>query len=185
MASTAFVAFLRGINLGRRRLAMDRLRELFVALRLGDVATFIASGNVLFTSGARDAHRLESRIERHLEESLGYAVDTFVRTRADVAAVASAQPFPAAELADPANTIHVAFLKEPLPAETAARLAAIRTDADAFHVAGREFFWLCRLRSVDSKVWASPEMKALKLPTATMRNRRMLLKLAAQFPAPR
>jgi uncharacterized protein (DUF1697 family) len=185
MPSIEYVALLRGINLGRRRLTMDRLRELFVARRLGDVATFIASGNVLFSSGVRDPRKLETQIERHLAKSLGYEVDTFVRTRAEVAAVAAAKPFAAADLDDPAHTIHVGFLKEPLPEKSAAGLAAIRTETDAFHVAGREFYWLCRIRSVDSKVWASPAMKAVKLPTVTMRNRRMLLKLTAQFPAGR
>ncbi|NIP60050.1 MAG: DUF1697 domain-containing protein, partial [Gemmatimonadetes bacterium] len=42
------VAFLRGINLGDRRVKMDRLRRHFEAMDLGDVATFIASGNVIF-----------------------------------------------------------------------------------------------------------------------------------------
>ncbi len=45
-----YLAFLRGINLGKRRIEMARLRTLFVELKFADVATFIASGNVIFAS---------------------------------------------------------------------------------------------------------------------------------------
>lgn len=183
MPATAYVAFLRGINLGRRRLKMERLRALVAELGHRDVATFIASGNVLFASGARDRGGLESRIERHLAKALGYEVDTFIRTRAEVAVVAAARPFAAADLDHPEHTVHVGFLKAPLPADTARRLAALRTETDAFSVAGREFHWLCRIRSSDSEIWRSPGMRALQLPTVTLRNLRMLRKLAAQFPA--
>ena len=79
-----YVAFLRGINLGKRRVAMTRLKALFEELGYGDVATFIASGNVVFSSPSRDAAALETEIASHLEATLGYDVDTFVRTSAEV-----------------------------------------------------------------------------------------------------
>ncbi|MBM3836028.1 MAG: DUF1697 domain-containing protein [Verrucomicrobia bacterium] len=47
-----YIAFLRAMNLGRRRVKMDYLRSLFEQLRFSDVATFIASGNVLFASSS-------------------------------------------------------------------------------------------------------------------------------------
>lgn len=59
---------------------MVLLKARFEELGLAEVATFIASGNVLFSSRERDPSRLESRIAGHLETSLGYPVDTFVRT---------------------------------------------------------------------------------------------------------
>jgi len=178
-----YIAFLRGINLGKRRIKMDDLRARFEDLKFRNVSTFIASGNVLFESNASDSMTLERQIERHLEKSLGYTVDTFVRTRAEVARAIAAEPFSAAEMAAAENTIHVHFLKTPLAAEAAQRLGSIRTAVDAFHVNGREFYWLCRIRTPESKVWALPEMRALKLPTATARNLKMLRRLADEFPA--
>ena len=179
----AYVALLRGINLGNRRVKMATLATLFEEMGFGAVSTFIASGNVLFESATADAAQLEEQIQNHLAESLGYTVDTFVRTRAEVAAVAASCPFPAADMDDPANTLHAGFLKAPLGAEAAARLEACRTDVDEFRVEGREFFWLCRIRTSDSKVWSSPAMRAVGIRTSTMRNMTMLRKLAAQCPA--
>lgn len=179
-----YVAFLRGINLGNRRIKMDRLRELFTELEFGCVETFIASGNVLFESGAADGRKLEKRIEDHLRRSLGYEVDTFVRTRAEVAAVAGFRPFPPAELADPANTVHAGFWREIPGADLVRGLLSCRTETDEFCVEGRDYYWLCRIKTHESKVWNSPKMKALKLPSSTMRNLTTLRKLAAFHPAP-
>ena len=81
-----YVAFLRWMNLGKRRLPMSRLKALFEELGFQDVDTFIASGNVLFSSPVTDPGKLETRIAGHLESSLGYGVDTFVRTLEQVAA---------------------------------------------------------------------------------------------------
>ena len=173
-----YVAFLRGIGLGRRRPPMSRLKALFEELEFADVATFIASGNVVFTGRGADTGRMEVRIARHLETALGFAVDTFVRPAGEIVAIGRARIFP--EEGQPGITIHVGFLREALPAETARRLAAVRTATDELRVVGREYYWLCRIRTSDSKVWTSPEVRALRLPTSTMRNLISLRKLIAE-----
>jgi len=174
-----YIAFLRGINLGKRRLAMNRLKALFAELGFAEVETFIASGNVLFSTKVTESGALEARIASHLEASLGYAVDTFVRTTDEVAKVGSAKIFPADGREE--IIIHVAFLQGALPQETAKKLAAVRTETDEFRVIGREYYWLYRgIRTSDSKVWTLPEVKALRLPTATMRNMTSIRKLIAK-----
>ncbi|MSU22989.1 MAG: DUF1697 domain-containing protein [Opitutus sp.] len=75
-----YIAFLRGINFGNRRIKMDDLRARFEEMKFADVTTFIASGNVIFTSKQKDSRKLERQIQDHLHQSLGYGVDTFVRT---------------------------------------------------------------------------------------------------------
>jgi len=59
---TRYVAFLRGINLGKRRVKMEQLRRHFEGFGLENVATFIASGNVVFDSPRQD--RAERRTPR-------------------------------------------------------------------------------------------------------------------------
>ena len=177
------IAFLRGINLGKRRIKMADLAARFEALKFAEVATFIASGNVIFSSKSAAAAKLEAQIEKHLHAALGYEVDTFVRTRAAVAAVAGFRPFPTSDRDDSANILHVGFLKSPLAAAPRRGLEACRSDVDAFRVEGREYYWLYRgIKSSDSKIWASPALRALKLPTSTMRNVNTIRRLAAEFP---
>ncbi|MBC7366827.1 MAG: DUF1697 domain-containing protein [Undibacterium sp.] len=178
-----YIAFLRGMNLGKRRIKMDALREHFEALKFAHVETFIASGNVIFSSRLGDAAKLEAGIQNHLAKTLGYSVDTFVRTRTEVAAVAAFPPFGPADGLDPANTIHVGFLARPLSPEQRRGLTACHSEVDAFAVDGREFYWLCRrIKSHESKIWTSPELKALKLPSSSMRNLTTMRKLAALYP---
>ena len=176
-----YVAFLRGINLGNRRLPMSRLKELFEELKFADVKTFIASGNILFSTKSKDTRSLESKIAKHLEKSLGYDVDTFVRTLDEVVAVGAAKIFP--EAGRDGISIYVSFLQEKLPADIAKKLAAIRTPHDELHVTDREFYWLCRIKSNESKIWTLPELKALKLPKSTMRNITSVRKLITQHVA--
>jgi uncharacterized protein (DUF1697 family) len=173
-----YVAFLRGINLGKRRPPMTQLKALFEELGFEEVATFIASGNVVFSAGSKNPRQLETTIAGHLKKSLGYDVDTFVRSAEEVLAIGGTKTFP--EDGKDGVTIHVIFLQQPLSTAEARKLAKIRTSTDQFRVASREFYWLCRTKVLESTVWQSPEMKALKLPTSTMRNITSLRKLIAK-----
>lgn len=178
---TQYFAFLRGINLGKRRVKMDVLKSHFEALGFDNVSTFIASGNVIFESKAKDAAKLEKQIENYLASELGYEVDTFLRTAAEVAAVGKLDPFPKEPWEKSEWTIHVGFHKEPIAKVDAKKLCGIRTDYDAFHVDGRDLYWLTQGGISTSTVWKLPEMKQITLPTNTMRNRKTILNLVEKY----
>ena len=176
-----FVAFLRAINVGGHTVKMEDLRALFEARGFSKVETFIASGNVIFDSKARDMAALERRIEAHLQESLGYEVKTFVRGDAEIAAIARYQPFKEA-LMKSAMALNVAFLVEPLSAQAQQTLLSrFRTEIDDFHVHGREIYWLCRKKQSESEFSNAVLEKALKL-RATFRGMNSIAKLAAKYP---
>ena len=81
-----YVAFLRGMNLGGRRITNDDLRAACEACGLTDVATFRASGNVIFEAPAGvGGEDLSTKIEAGLAEELGYEVPVFLRSCAQVA----------------------------------------------------------------------------------------------------
>src|SRR5688572_23562558 len=93
MKACQYVAFLRAINVGKRMVKMASIKNIFEKAGFDDVATFIASGNVFFTSPKKDAAKLEISIERALEAALGFPVLTFVRTPSEIAAIATRDPF--------------------------------------------------------------------------------------------
>ena len=178
-----YVAFLRGINLGKRRLPMSKLKVLFEELGFEKVETFIASGNVLFSvRRSVDAAQLESRISTHLASALGYSVETFLRTADDVVRIASEKIF--AEDGKVEVNIHVAFLKEKISASAARQLETVETGYDQLRAKGREFYWLTLGEISKSKVWTLPEVKKISLPSCTMRNIRTIRKLAAKHAPP-
>jgi uncharacterized protein (DUF1697 family) len=178
---TRYIAFLRAINVGGHTVKMDELRRLFEALDFSNVETFIASGNVIFTAPDAGDRAMETRIEQHLKAELGYAVETFVRTAAEVAAVAAYAPFPAAAPND-VDRLYIGFLHTPLPAEATRKLLAAATPTDEFHVHDRELYWLCHIRSSDSKFSGAFLEKTLGQPT-TLRNATTVRKLAAKYGA--
>lgn len=174
------IAFLRAINVGGHTVTMAQLRREFEALGLKDVETFIASGNVVFTSRSTDLAALEKKIEARLGASLGYEVATFVRTCAEVAAVAGCKPFPEAQIKT-AAAFSVGFLAAPLDAAARRTLMAFRTDVDDFHTNGREVYWLCQTRQSDSTFSNVSMERALKT-RATFRGINTVARLAAKHP---
>lgn len=184
VAMPHYVALLRGINLGKRRVKMDHLRELFEQLKLTNVRTFLASGNVLFSSPSRSASKLRNRIEQHLETALGYPVPTLIRTWDEIHTVVQNAPLSDLFSDGPHPHTQVTFFPEPLDPATTARLVSTRTDTDAFAVIGRELYWRCATRMSDSPVWKNSQTNPHNLPEATTRNLNTLQKLVAQYPPP-
>jgi uncharacterized protein (DUF1697 family) len=111
---TAFVALLRAVNVGGCKLVMADLKGLAEGLGLAGAKTFIASGNLLFTSADSEGdvkRALESALAKHMAKPVG----VMVRTAHEMAAVAKANPF-----ADqPGNKVVAVFLDDPPPADSA------------------------------------------------------------------
>lgn len=175
-----YIAFLRAINVGGHQVKMDRLRALFGEMGFENVATFIASGNVIFDAkGKPDA--LEKKIETHLKEALGYEVATFLRTPQELAALAALRPYDDEEAA---HGLYVGFLKGAPSAEATEKLMSLRGETVDFTVRGREVWWLSRISMADSRISNGTLEKALRMP-ATFRNVTTVRKLAAKYPADR
>lgn len=174
------IALLRAINVGGHTVTMATLKSLFEALGLRSVETFIASGNVIFDTKAKSERALQQKIEAHLQQALGYEVATFLRTTAEVAAIAQYQPFTAAEL-QAARALNVALLAAPLSVAGVQTLQKLTTELDDFHVQGREVYWLCRAKQNESKFTNAVFERTLKTK-ATFRGLNTIVRLAAKYP---
>lgn len=178
-----YIAFLRAINISNRFVKMDRLRALFAELEFANVATFIASGNVIFEAEATERRELEAVIEQQLRRGLGFAVATFVRTPDELAGIAAHQAFPAPDITARV-TQHVAFLGTPPSEHHVRALMNFRTALDDFHVREREVYWLCRTPASQSPFSGAVLEKTLGQP-ATLRNITTVRRLVAKYaPAP-
>lgn len=83
------VVFLRGMNLGKRRITNDELAAVFAEAGHLEVSVYQASGNVIL--GAEQTADA-GRISRFLATSLGFEVPVFVRTARELGAIASTSP---------------------------------------------------------------------------------------------
>ena len=108
---TAFVALLRAVNVGGTgRLPMSDLKALCEAAGFESVQTYIASGNVVFTSNGTEA-QVKSALEQALAAYAGKPVGVCVRTAAEMACVLHDDPFPEA----PRKFTMAIFLDTPPP----------------------------------------------------------------------
>ncbi len=177
-----YIAFLRAINVGGHTVKMEALQTHFKSLGLSEVETFIASGNVIFQTATKNVQALERKIAGHLQRELGYEVATFVRSDAELAAVAKHRAFPAGDVTADGVRLYIGFLPSPLKAETAQKLISQGSPSDAFHVHEREVYWLCRIKFTESKFSGGLFEKILGVP-ATFRSVNTVHRLAAKYPA--
>lgn len=174
------VAFLRAVNVGGRIMPMERLRVIVERLGFTKVETFIASGNLIFEAPAAKARAAEAAIEKALRAAFGYDVMTFLRTREELAAAASLDPFDIGRRAS-AKTFNVGFVKAPVEAAIVAKLAACSSDVNDVHVHGREVYWLSQMSQSDPKLPKIPFERLLGGPI-TFRGMKTLQKMTAKYP---
>jgi uncharacterized protein (DUF1697 family) len=172
------VAFLRAINVGGRRATATDLRSCLEDLGFRDVATFRASGNLIFDADRASAAALTERIDAALTESLGYDVVTFLRTAAQVRAIADHAPF-ATEAVASGGKFQVALMEAPLPKPVRDEVLSMATEADRLAIHGSELYWLpsggtmesdLNLRVIDRLVGPN-----------TRRTKSMIQEIAAKF----
>lgn len=138
-----YVAFLRGMNLGGRRIKNEELRRHFEEMGFEEVATFRASGNVVFSSPKREAEaKLAQRVEAELDARLGYDVPVFLRSIEEVAAIAAQQPFGSKAVARSKGKLQVSLLGKKPSAAARKQVLALASDEDLLAIEGRELFWL-------------------------------------------
>jgi uncharacterized protein (DUF1697 family) len=165
-----YAAFLRAINVGGRRITGVELCKPFSGMGFTDVASFRASGNVVFSAPRKPS---EARIEGQLEKELGYEVGVFLRGPGQMASLASLEPF------EPGAKYHVMFLKA-LPSPAKQRdILEYGTDDDRLAFGTNEVFWRPRGRMIESEL----DLKAIgKLAGVnTMRTNGTVSQIAAKY----
>jgi len=140
------VALLRGINvLGRNKVSMAELRQVVASLGHGDVATYIQSGNVLFTAAKPDANStaLADDLEITIADRLGVRPAVVVLARRELTHVVRDNPF---RDEDDHRLLHAVFLREaPRPNGVASVAAAVerarrKESRDDARVIGRTLY---------------------------------------------
>lgn len=135
---TSYVVLLRGVNVGGgNKVPMAQLRTALSDAGLGDVRTYIQSGNVVATAESKSTPAsVARRVEAVITEEFGITVPVVAVTAEELRAVVEANPF--ADEPDP-RRVHVLFLLGGAPDEVSDRLADLaakaRTKQDARDVA--------------------------------------------------
>ena len=132
---TRHVAFLRGVNLGKRTVRSAELRSAFEAMGFDNVNTLLASGNVLFDAKASSG--LQGKIEAGLKAQFGFAVRTLLRTVEALKAMVASDPF-GGRAEDEGQKLYVMLFDGDLPKTLA--LQSVAGDYDVFVGGPREVY---------------------------------------------
>ncbi len=139
-----FLALLRGINVGGNNIIpMSKLKASFEALGFSDVATFIQSGNVLFTAPSSSLTTLEKKIESALSRNFSYTASVVLISKANLEAVVRDAPKGFGSKPD-AYRYDVLFLKAPLTGKKAIADVPAKEGVDTVH-AGKNVLYFSRL----------------------------------------
>lgn len=173
-----YLALLRGINVGGNNIIkMSALKACFEKLGLSNVATFIQSGNVLFSSSQKSADLLCRKIEKALSKAFGYKARVVLVTQSDLNHVVKRAPKDFGKDSSKYR-YDVVFLKKPLIAKQAMKDISMKEGVDAGH-AGKSVLYFSRLVS---KATQSRLNRIVLLPiykSMTIRNWNTTTKLLA------
>lgn len=173
-----YVAFLRGMNLGRRRIKNPELCAAFEDIAFTNVSAFLASGNVIFDATDSDPSAVSRSIEDGLRDSLGYEVPTFLRSADDVREIAGYAPF-AGITEERTGKMQVAMFGNEVDQSARDAVLELSNDADMLEMTGKELYWWPKGNLMDSQL----DLKAIEsiVGPFTVRTKNTVERLAKRF----
>lgn len=171
---TVFVALFSGINVGGNRIVkMAELKLFFEKLGFSNVATYVQSGNVVFSGKKGDATALTKKLETAFEKKWGFNSRIMVRDAGWFERLVKDNPYP--EVAGEPTKLHAYALEREPTAEETKRLADKCTGPERFEVKG-DVLYLHAPDGLGKSVFANLIPRTLKVP-GTARNWRSVLAL--------
>ena len=175
---STWVAFLRGINLGKRQMKMAELKTCCEAMGLENVKTIVASGNVRFDT--KKDTGLKTRLEKALEDTFAFPVKVILRSSDEMEKMIASRPFakvdPKADVA-----LHVLLFADPM--KTRPKVAPVEGDYEAARIDDDAIFFIVYKKLDGTYLGRSALGDVLKpmekAHLVTMRNWNTMLKLLA------
>lgn len=176
---TRYLALLRAVNVGGRKVTMKDLRDGAEALGFENCRTLVASGNLVFETKKTTDARLEASLEAMIEKTFGIVSEVMVRNPEEWNAIIKANPFPKKAKDDPAHLVVAIGKAPPDSAALAAFLKSFREKWDKgeqLKAIGRDIFI-----DYGDSIGQSKLVLPKKLGPYTARNWNTVLKLKAML----
>jgi uncharacterized protein (DUF1697 family) len=163
----AYVAMLRGVNVGGNPLKMEWLRKACEELGLREARTYLQSGNVVFASSL-GAAKLAAMLKQKIDRQTRLPVPVIIRSAKQMADIIAQNPFLKRKGID-ATKLHVTFLGDAPKRIDRERLDKLVGTRDEYRFAGREIYLHCPINYGETKLSNTAIEKALGV-SATTRN---------------
>ena len=177
-----FIAFLRAVNVGKRKYPMAELREALTAAGFEEVETHIQTGNVLFRTSMRSRAKVIAALEKAMLADRGFEVPVVLMTPAELTeAYDEARSF-ASDFEQQGNEIqghYLTLLAEPPDAVLGKKVEARSEPAEEVRV-GRRAVHLLLAKPYHEASTSNAEVER-HLGVATTRNLTVITKLAEKW----
>lgn len=178
---TAWIAFLRGINVGGRKpVKMADLRNLAKGLGFEDVQTVLQSGNLLFTAGADEPGPIAAKLEDAIEARWSFRADVILRSLAELSDAIDRNPFAGRDDVDPRRLLIMFLAGVP---ETNAAPGVDGIEGEEMILDGREMYLHYPDGIGRSKVTGARLERAMGV-RGTARNANTLARVVEAFAGP-
>lgn len=133
-----YIALLRGVNVGGKRIKMASLKVVFESMGFLNVKTYLQSGNVIFKNKSSNMEKITRDIERRICKTFGFLVKVIIRSENELEDIIKNNPFTAqnAEI----NNLYVSFLLYMPDKEILTNLDKYKGDKEKFEINGREIY---------------------------------------------
>jgi uncharacterized protein (DUF1697 family) len=161
-----YIAFLRAINVGGRVVKMDDLKKMLAMPGIKNLTSYIQSGNLAFDS-TENEETLTKKIETKLLKTLGYEVNTFIKTIPQLEAIVKKTPYKkhAEDMAQ-----HVSFLSAKPDPDAVKALLALQTEFEQFTITGTEAYILVKKGAYGETKFSNTFLEKKLKVAATTRN---------------
>jgi uncharacterized protein (DUF1697 family) len=172
------IAFLRGVNMaGHNTIKMTELVTLFKDIGYKDAETYIASGNVVFsTTKSFDAGKAEKKIENAIKKRFGHNMAVMLRSKEELDLILISNPF----LGDSDleySGIAAVLLKEKPTSIQIEKMAGVSYPPDRFFISDKEIYIHCSNGFGKTKLYTNFFEGRMKV-TGTARNWRTMITLS-------
>jgi uncharacterized protein (DUF1697 family) len=130
---------LRGINVGGKKVEMEKLRSGYISLGLQNVRSYIQSGNVVFESSNHNIPELTSSIEKKIKSSWGFDVAVFIRNDNEIRRIVENNPFGKRDQ----SKLHVTFLRKEPQQFPFDEIGKVKTKSEDVSFSSKEIYLFC------------------------------------------
>ncbi len=169
-----YIALLRGINVsGQKKILMADLRTLLEKEGLGQVKTYIQSGNIICSCNL-SKQEVELLIGKALLKKYGWDIPVLVLTHSEIVSILDACPFPQ----DKKEKSYFVLLQTPPNKEYLEKINALHFPKEEFVITSNCVYLYSEIGAANSKLSTNFFENKLKVK-ATARNYRTMAKLIA------
>lgn len=143
-----YVALLRGVNVGgNNMISMGALRESFARLGFEKVASYINSGNIIFSTKENDARKLEKKIEQMLEKEYELGSKVVIRSLDEMNQLV--ESLPRSWGGDSNRRYNVIFLRHTIDSEEILKDVPVKEDIEEVLYRPGTLLWSAHVDSIN------------------------------------